>query len=410
MAEDKVVVKKNNLKEQIFIFIVTVAAVAVAGWAKKLSQAEQLRNLVMTILGLFAILFRLRQIAIENTCTDNDMVHNYISDITEERSMSGKYYRWFFFGIILSILFSFMPNSGWPYPVLSVILALYSDSIIGICSTALFIFISVTLNGADFSIFYLYFSCSVIAILLFQKLDDTFKIYIPLFLSELSILVATTAEVLLMDNGRISVESFIIPVINVFISALFYLIFLKYYSATIVHQYRDRYTVIADQEYSLMVTLKKKSKEAYFLAIHTAYFSDKIARKTHSDPMLAKAGSYYHNLSELCEPDTMEVYENLLKENEFPPALYQLLIAYRQKNYTSKEAAIIYFSDTVISSIMYLFKKNKDAVVDYDQVIDMIFHKKITSGLLQKCELSMADLSIMRKIFKEEKLYYDFLR
>lgn len=421
MAKDKVVSDKMNrsadssvrnqvqkkevgdgcLKLQILIFFLVTAAVGTAGYLYGQSFVLLLRNLVMTVIGMSAVIFRLRQIEIEQgTCKKQEVYE------------PKRFYIWFIHGIILSIAFPLLPTNGWPYPVIAVILALFSESLAGILSSALMIFISVSLAGADFSIFYLYFSCSVFSIILFHNIGEEFKFGIPVFLSGLSIVLATTAEVILFDAGRLSMESFIIPCINVFITTIFYLIFLKYYSVTKVHRFRDKYMTITDPEYSLMIELKTKSKESYYHAIHTAHFSDKIAVRLNCDAILAKAGGYYHRLSSFCDNATMEEYEKLLLTHEFPPRLCRLLLNYnsRNKKVLEKETAIVYFSDAVVSSIMYLFKKNPEIEIAYDQVIDTIFDKKMESGILEQCELTIADFVKMKSVFKEEKLYYDFLR
>lgn len=401
IPKEKKAVGNGCLKLQVLIFILMTATVGAAGYLYGQSVILILRNLVMTVIGMSAVIFRLRQIELEQDICKKQEIYE-----------PKRFYVWFIHGIILSVAFPLLPTNGWPYPVIAVILALFSESLVGILSSALLIFVSVSLAGADFSVFYLYFSCSVFSVILFQRMDEEFKFGIPVFLSGLSIILATTAEVILVDAERLSIESFIIPCINVFITTLFYLIFLKYYSVTKVHRFRDKYMTITDPEYSLMIELKMKSKESYYHAIHTAHFSDKIAVRLNCDAILAKAGGYYHRLSSFCDNATIEEYEKLLLTHEFPPRLCQLLLNYnsRNKKVVEKETAIIYFSDAVVSSIMYLFKKNPEMEIAYDQVIDTIFDKKMESGVLNQCELSISDFVRMKRVFKEEKLYYDFLR
>ena len=67
-------------------------------------------------------------------------------------------------------------------------------------------------------------------------------------------------------------------------------------------------------------------------------------------------------------------------------------------------------SETVIASIMYMVKKDKDAKIDYDQMIDKIFDKKEADGELKGYDITYGQYDQMRKILKKEKLYYDFLR
>jgi membrane-associated HD superfamily phosphohydrolase len=67
-------------------------------------------------------------------------------------------------------------------------------------------------------------------------------------------------------------------------------------------------------------------------------------------------------------------------------------------------------SETVIASIMYLIKKNKDVKIDYDKLIDEIFNKRIEDGSLKEYAITFAEYDRMKDILKKEKLYYDFLR
>ena len=59
---------------------------------------------------------------------------------------------------------------------------------------------------------------------------------------------------------------------------------------------------------------------------------------------------------------------------------------------------------------MYLLKKDKDAKIDYDNLIDSIIDKKISEGELKDYDVTFRELEVMKKIMKKEKLYYDFLR
>ena len=70
----------------------------------------------------------------------------------------------------------------------------------------------------------------------------------------------------------------------------------------------------------------------------------------------------------------------------------------------------VQLSDTLIASIMYLIKKDKNAKIDYDKLIDTLFDKKEKEGNLKEYNVTYREFDEMRKILKKEKLYYDFLR
>ncbi|MEG2231318.1 MAG: hypothetical protein RRX92_04760, partial [Lachnospiraceae bacterium] len=180
-------------------------------------------------------------------------------------------------GLLCAIIFPLLPVMGWPYPIIAVMVSLYTTSLIGVVVNALLIALSVLLAGADASVFLLYFMCGTISILLFRKLDEEFEITIPVFLSGLVLFLFTAAEIILQSTDMITIEFFVIPFINVFITTIFYFIFLKYYSIRVVHKYRDKFMILADPEYELIVALRERSKESYYQVIHAAYFSDKIA-------------------------------------------------------------------------------------------------------------------------------------
>ena len=68
------------------------------------------------------------------------------------------------------------------------------------------------------------------------------------------------------------------------------------------------------------------------------------------------------------------------------------------------------FADNIVASILYLFAKNPKVELDYVQLIDTVFRKKLESDELWNNEISLGQIHEMKKIFIEEKLYYDFLR
>ena len=71
---------------------------------------------------------------------------------------------------------------------------------------------------------------------------------------------------------------------------------------------------------------------------------------------------------------------------------------------------MVLFADCIVSSILYLFEKDPKAELNYEQLIDTVFKKKFETDELWENELSLAQLRKMKKIFIQEKLYYDFLR
>jgi hypothetical protein len=67
-------------------------------------------------------------------------------------------------------------------------------------------------------------------------------------------------------------------------------------------------------------------------------------------------------------------------------------------------------SQTTITSINYLLKKDKNVKIDYDKLIESIFDNKSADGGLRNYNVTYSDYARMKDILKKEKLYYDFLR
>ena len=100
-------------------------------------------------------------------------------------------------------------------------------------------------------------------------------------------------------------------------------------------------------------------------------------------------------------------------ENNFPIEAIEFLHEYiepKRGAIKTKEALAVQLSETVIASIMYLIKQNKDAKIDYDKLIDSILDKKESDGDLRDYAVTFRDFDKMRALLKKEKLYYDFLR
>lgn len=314
--------------------------------------------------------------------------------------------------LLLSTAFSFLPSAGWSFLVIYVLLSLFSNTLIGIYSGTLLLTVAVFISGAGVEIFLLYFICGVAASCLFRGLDDSYKIGIPVILSVLLLITAETANIVLFANETLTFNLYLIPLINVIISIVLLLITLKIFSSVVIYKYRDKYMEINDPECALLVQLKEKSREEYYHAVHTAYFCDRIARKLSLDAEALKAGGYYHKIGVLSDENTWETVKSITKSYNFPPSVNEILQEYLSKGspITKKETAVLIFSDAIVASMSFLFARNKSEELDYDLIIETVFKKKLQNVIFQECDIRLDEITKMKNIFKEEKLYYDFLR
>ena len=305
------------------------------------------------------------------------------------------------------------PAGGWPYAAIFTGLMLFSGQLIAVCAGCNLLFVSMLLSpSASNDLFMIYFVSGVAGVLLFSGLDESFRVWLPLMISLMVQFVCLCLHEVLMVNEAFHPEMFLLPAVNILVNLILLLILLKFFSFSIIYKTRDTYMDINDPECPLLVKLKEFSREEYFHAIHTAYLCDRIAKKLALDDAAAKAGGYYHKIGILKGENSFENVKLVLEEYKVPEKVMEILREYlnKEEDIVSKETAILLISDTMISSISYLFSKDANARLDYEKLIQAVFKKKLDSGILNHNRLSIGELEEIKKILMEETLYYDFLR
>lgn len=316
--------------------------------------------------------------------------------------------------MMAAVLFPLLPVAGWPFLVIFVVLSLFSNSISGLVSGSVCLMLAVMLESeGTYHEFFLYFFSGLAGIMVFNRLNANFKVGLPIFISLLCLMVCLTANLVLFEQEKLNLSQLMIAAFNLMLTFILLLIVLKIFSNSVILKYRLRYLELNDPECPLLVQLKEKSKEEYYHAVHTAYLSDKIARNLGLDDMAAKACGYYQRIGQLRGENTWENIGTICEEYKFPPNARKVLQEYTDQNVpiTLSETVVVLFSDKIVSSILYFFSQDAEAKLDYEQIVDTVFREEIIeSSILERSEITLAQLQKMRKIFIEEKLYYDFLR
>lgn len=395
---------ENKNREPVYLvnsilIVITVLLVTAGGFLKHAGGAELLRNAILAGTGAFLTCFLF--------LSEKDR----LSEKNASPARTSRFAISYGICLAVSLCCAFLPPAGWPFLVVFVMMSLFCGFLPGICGGISFLTFSVLLAGADISIFALYVLTGLLGACLFSRLDEKYRIALPLFVSLSFLFAAETACVVLFANETLKWELFLIPALNVIISLILLLILLKVYSGMEIFKYRIKYLEINDQEFELLVNIKEKDKNAYYRAVHAAYFSERIAQALSLDADASKTAAYYANAGILYKEPEKDLEKEFVSYG-FPPYARQLLRELTGKNtgIRHKEAAVVYMADAVISSILYLFEKKQDTKTDYAAVIETVFQKKWESGSLKNSELTFAEWNRMKKIFKEEKLYYDFLR
>ena len=395
--------KKRNLKRILFFGLMFVLAGVIAFTGSILYSKEAatlIRNTVMILAGTGIVIFAF-------TMEEINQRFIYRND--------GKYARFammYLGGLIASVFLPYLPVTGWPFLVIFVLLGVFSDGITGLAAGSVCLLLSVNLAGGSFSVFWLYFISGAAGILVFSTLNEDFKVGLPMFISLAILTLCLTANVILLSQEQLSVAQFTIPAINLIVCCILLLVSLKMFSTTVIHRNREKYMEINDPEFPLLVQLKNMSKEEYYHAIHTAYLSDRIARRLGLDDAAAKACAYYQRIGKLKGENSWANVSAICNEYHFPPNTKKILKEYvdESEKIVSKETVVVLFADCIVSSILYLFEKDPKAKLDYVQLVDTVFEKQLETDELWGSEISLAQIREMKKIFVEERLYYDFLR
>lgn len=396
--------QNSNVIKRIVIFTLLFPASGVVSWLGSMLYQNQtdmtIRNVVMILAGTGIVIF--------------SFVQSEINGFFVYRN-EGRYGRFALTYLIclgVAVFFPFLPVTGWPFLVVFVLLGMFSNGMTGLLAGSLCLLLAVNFAGCDYAIFWLYFISGMAGILVFSNLDEDFKVGIPMLISIMILALSLTANVILFSGERLSIAQFMIPGINVIVCWILLLVCLKMVSSAVIHRYRDKYMEINDPECPLLVKLKELSREEYYHAIHTAYLGDKIARNLGIDDAVVKACGYYNRIGKLNGENTWENVSAICDKYHFPPKTKQILKEYVDPDakVVSKETIVVLFADCIVSSILYLFAKDPKAELDYEQLIDTVFRKKFETDELRENEISLAQLSKMKKIFLQEQLYYDFLR
>ena len=315
----------------------------------------------------------------------------------------GRFWLCFLSGLVVSFVCFFLPSAAWPFLPIYIALSLYSNVAIGVLAATTLLAVPVWLTDVGLEVFLLYLISGFWGALLFKNIKSGFKTGLPFVLSMAGFLICETAGTVLVINARPGVESFVVPGINLIVSGILVLGILKTFFSKVVYKYRENYLDLNDPENEILGALKQSDKKAYMKSIHTAYFCERIALKLclHSDAL--KCAGYYHGLGQVLEED---------RSLCFPPEVRLILAEYLSKGkpILHKETAVLIASENIVGMILSLLEQANGGKVDYDKVIDAVFKRYQEAGTFKQCDISMKEFFAMQKIFKEEKLYYDFLR
>ncbi len=395
--------KRSILSQTVFSVMILLTGLlwtGLSGWLLQIRTFELYRNLFLSVIMSFVIIF--------SYC----MAERKMALFSWNQGSMGRFTLFVCLSMVFLAAMGEVSYLAAPVSAAAIVITVFSGGFCGLVTYDALILQYGILNGLDLIQVMVLLLTGLLGFVLFMSLDRHFRYGGILFAYFAGDFVIYSLYFVMTEDGQALGDALLYTGIRLFSAFVGLLIILKLLGDWCIYKDDKKLAMLNDPDYPLLTQLKSINREAYFHAIHTAYLSEKIARRIGINYALAKAGGYYHKIGLIQDRDSIQNTILVGTSHKFPASLIRILKEYgiRNMNSVSKEAAVVQLSDAVVSSISYLFLKDGNAVLNYEKIVDVIIRKKLDSGDFDHCELTMEELCQIKKGFAEEKLYYDFLR
>lgn len=149
----------------------------------------------------------------------------------------------------------------------------------------------------------------------------------------------------------------------------------------------------------LLKRLQEKLPDVYAHSLVVAKIAKEAAEHVNADQMICYAGGLYHEIGKLESKDYINAGILLAKTNHFPQKLLTVIEEHnvRSKNATSKEAAVVMLSDSVVSMLERVDKTK--SMEQQKEMVKRIFVLRLEQGSLDQCGLHMEELKKLLCVF-----------
>lgn len=384
----------------ILLFAVCIIGCVALYFIYDMNDIRALQMLVLCIIGLLTSIFAFNAGGAYNTLFSDNINH------------PERFYVAFMLMMAIVILLPAMPAVAWPVVIIYVLLTILGNVPSGISAGSVCLLMAAMSQGASaYAYAYVYLFCGIAASVLVSHIDEEFKTTLPVFIIELMLFMGLGVTIV-TTLSTISIEILIYPVVNATVTLIFLVFFMKLYSAKVVFKKRDNYLELNDPECQLLTRLKTISPEDYHKTVHIVYFCDRVSAAVGLDAQIVKCAGLYHRIGVILGAYNWENTKAVCTEGGIPQDVLDILEEFEDASVPMRraETTVLYMADCVVNSIQFLFTRNKDFKLDYADIVEAIFKQKYDAGVFKTSELSLSQYEKMKTVFKEEKLYYDFLR
>lgn len=305
-----------------------------------------------------------------------------------------------YFGLLCSLIFTFVPEDGRMFLFFYVALTLVSDAMTGFASGTLFLVMTVLLSGdAEIPLLLCHLVGGLVAASLFSAQKETDTFVPPMILSLGTQIVLLGACSVLIQNRRMSFDSVLIPLAGFLVNTIAIGIFLQTYSTFVVRRRENRFARINDPEFPLMKELRNISESDYFFAVHTAHLAGICAQKSDLSNELITCASLYFRMN-----------KSAFVGYDFPDEAVTLMEEIQKgiKICKSREAVIVLICDDVVRYVKNL-PENLPDDFSFEKAVAAYINQNYTPSHLFHTNMTLRDWDIMRTVLSKEEMYYKHL-
>lgn len=311
-----------------------------------------------------------------------------------------RFFALLFFGLLCSLIFTFVPEEGRMFLFFYAALTLVSDALTGFASGTFLLVITTLLSGnADIPLMLCHLVGGLVAVSLFSTQEEKESFVPPMILSLGTQIVLLCACNILMQNRRLSFDGVLIPLAGFLVNTIALGFFLQTYGTFVLRKRENRFARINDPEFALMKDLRASSESDYFFAIHTAHLAGICAQKAELPKELITCASLYFRLTS----DSFTGYD-------FPEEALSLMEELRKgfKNCKSREAVIVLICDDVVRYVKNL-PENLPDDFSYEKAVAAYINQNYTPSHLFHTNMTLRDWDTMRTVLTKEEMYYKHL-
>ena len=161
-------------------------------------------------------------------------------------------------------------------------------------------------------------------------------------------------------------------------------------------------SLILEADFGLLLRLQEFSGQLFIHSMTISSVSAQAARHMGGNVLLAQAGGLYHEIGRIMGVSNyIDAGVKLAEEYDFPKELTDIIRQHsmRHEKPKSLEAAIVLFTDCIVSTNDYLEKSGQKEGVSTQKLVEGIFQNRLSKGTLSESGLSQQQIDKLRHFY-----------